>query len=302
MRNPCLVVVERLAQGQKLGGYVGFAGGSIPCGSVPAGKRYNTRRLTAPALGTAGVSYQSKSQDAAMDDLDLPRLADYLHLTPDQVKKMALRGKIPGRKVAGEWRFSEAEIHHWLEDRIGASDLEGLDRVQRVIDRAAAGDTSVRQLAEMCVPETIAIPLNSRTRGSVIRSMCELATKTGMLWDAAAMAEAVRAREQLHPTALDCGVALLHPRRPQTSILADSVISLGVCQAPIPFSDSGQLTDVFFLICSYDDATHLRILAKLSRLITDAGLLERLRASESAKQAWEHLKQAELQIDGHGSH
>lgn len=236
-----------------------------------------------------------------MDDLDVPRLAEYLHLTPDQVRKMAFRGKIPARKVAGDWRFSEAEIHHWLEDRIGASDVEELDKVQQVIDRAAGGVAAPRDLAKLCTPDTIEIPLNARTRGSVIRSMCDLATKSGMLWDAPAMAEAVRAREQLHPTALECGVAMLHPRRPQTSILADSVIALGVCRAPIPFSDDGQLTDVFFLICSYDDATHLRILAKLSRLITDAELLDRLRESGSATEAWEHLKEAELQIDGQGS-
>ncbi len=246
------------------------------------------------------VSLQSESQYRAMDDLDLPRLAEYLHLTPDQVNKMAVRGKIPGRRVAGEWRFSEAEIHHWLEDRIGVSDIEGLNDVERVIERSSTVEVTPRALSELCVPETIAVPLNARTRGSVIRSMCDLATNNGMLWDAPAMAEAVQAREQLHPTALESGVALLHPRRPQTSILADSVISLGVCRAPIPFSDAGQLTDIFFLICSYDDASHLRILAKLSRLITDAGLLESLRASGSAKEAWEHLQEAEQQIDGQG--
>ena len=51
-----------------------------------------------------------------MEDLDVARLANYLHLSPDQVTKMAVRGRIPGRKVGGQWRFSEAEIHHWLEE------------------------------------------------------------------------------------------------------------------------------------------------------------------------------------------
>lgn len=231
-----------------------------------------------------------------MDDLDLPRLAEYLHVTPDQVKKMADRGRLPGRRVGGEWRFNEAEIHHWLEERLGASDSEQLDKVERVIDRASGGVTS-REISELCTPETIEVPLNSRTRGSVIRTMCELASRSGMLWDAPAMAEAVQAREQLHPTALENGVALLHPRRPQSSILADSVVSLGVCRAPIPFSDEGQLTDVFFLICSYDDPVHLRILAKLSRLITDEGLLDDLRASQSPAEAWQHLREAEQRID-----
>ncbi|MCG8650146.1 MAG: PTS sugar transporter subunit IIA [Pirellulales bacterium] len=231
-----------------------------------------------------------------MEDLDVARLADYLHLTPDQITRMAVRGKLPGRKVAGQWRFSEAEIHHWLEERIGASDTEELDRVQRVLDRAA-GKASDRPIAELCSVDTVAVPLNARTRGSVIRSMCELATRSGLMWDAPAMAEAVRAREQMHPTALDNGVALLHPRRPQTSILADSVIALAVCPAAIPFADRGQLTDVFFLICSYDDASHLRILAKLSRMISDGTLLPALRQCDSPLAAWQCLKASEDQVD-----
>ena len=31
-----------------------------------------------------------------MEDLDVPKLAEYLHLTPEQVKKMAVRGRLPG--------------------------------------------------------------------------------------------------------------------------------------------------------------------------------------------------------------
>jgi len=227
-----------------------------------------------------------------MEDLDVARLAEYLHLTPDQVTKMAVRGKVPGRRVGGLWRFSEAEIHHWLEDRIGVSDAQELQKVQQVLDRVA-GEVADRPIHELCTIETTQVPLNARTRGSVIRSMCDLAAQSGLMWDAATMADAVRAREQMHPTALDCGVALLHPRRPQVSILADSVIAMGVCPSAIPFSDSGQLTDVFFLICSYDDATHLRILATLSRLISAGDLLEKLRQSESATDAWQALKDSQ---------
>ena len=227
-----------------------------------------------------------------MEDLDVARLAEYLHLTPDQITKMAVRGKVPGRRVGGIWRFNEAEIHHWLEDRIGVSDTAELQKVQQVLDRVA-GDVTDRPIHELCTVETIQVPLNARTRGSVIRSMCDLATKSGLMWDAPTMTEAVLAREQMHPTALDCGVALLHPRRPQTSILADSVIAMSVCSSAIPFSDSGHLTDVFFLICSYDDASHLRILATLSRLISDSDLLENLRQSDSPADAWHALKDSE---------
>lgn len=230
-----------------------------------------------------------------MEDLDIQQLAEYLHVTPDQITKMVTRGNLPGRKIGGQWRFNEAEIHHWLEERIGLSDPDELDRVRRVLHRRAAAPP--QRISDLCTIDTIANPLTARTRGSVIRAMSNLAATTGMLWDAPAMAEAVADREKLHPTALDNGVALLHPRRPQTSILADSVLALGICQAGLPFSDRGQLTDIFFLICSYDDSSHLRILAKLSRIVSDDGFLEGLRSSDSPGDAWLILKEAEATVD-----
>ncbi len=229
-----------------------------------------------------------------MEDFDLGQLAAYLHLTPDQVMKMVKQNRIPARRVSGQWRFAEAEVHHWLEERIGVADEAQLDRVEAVLDRSAGSEHSPK-VADLLAVEAIAIPLQARTRGSVIRNMCELATRSGLMWDAPAMVEAVKAREELHPTALDNGVALMHPRRPQTSILADSVIALGVCPTPIAFSDAGQLTDVFFLICSYDDRTHLRILARLSRLITADDVVDQLRTAESPTAAWEIMRHAEAE-------
>lgn len=228
-----------------------------------------------------------------MEDLDLAQIAQYLHITPTQVEKMVDRGRLPGRRVSGQWRFSEAEIHHWLEEQIGASDDSvELARVQRVVDRMT-DETHDRALHELCTVDTIEVPLRSKTRSSVIRNMCDLAGKSGLMWDAPAMAEAVKNREKMHPTALDCGVALLHPRRPQTSILADTVVALSVSQAAIPFSNTGHMTDVFFLICSYDDSAHLRTLAKISRMIAMESFLDQLRASQSPSDAWHCLQDAE---------
>jgi len=112
--------------------------------------------------------------------------------------------------------------------------------------------------------------------------MAKLATNTHLLWDEAAMADAVRAREAMHSTALDNGVALLHPRRPMPTILAEAVLALGIAPGGIPFGNEGQLTDVFFLICSTSDHEHLRILARLSRVINDAEYLATLRAVPDA--------------------
>lgn len=218
------------------------------------------------------------------EDFDIDSLAAYLHLTPPQVAKMADRGNLPARKVGGQWRFSQAEIHHWLEERIGASDEGELIKVEGVLDRAAkSNQDDTICIASMLPVEAISVPLAAKTRNRAISSMVELAAQTGMLWDPDKMAEAVHARETLHPTALDNGVALLHPRRPMPTVLAEPFIALGLTHHGIPFGGPrGMLTDIFFLICSIDDRGHLRTLARLSRLVGDPEFLSAIRDAESA--------------------
>jgi PTS system nitrogen regulatory IIA component len=152
-------------------------------------------------------------------------------------------------------------------------------------------------LWEFMSTEAISIPLDARTRSSVAREMANLAARTGLLWDASLMAEAVLAREALHPTALENGVALLHPRRPQASILSDSLVALGISPRPISFGNtSGLLTDVFFLICSTDDQIHLKILARLARLVSDEVLLTMLRSAQSPAEVIELIRTAECEL------
>jgi PTS system nitrogen regulatory IIA component len=230
-------------------------------------------------------------------DFDVAALARYLHVTPAQVTKLAERGTVPGRRIGGQWRFARAEIHHWLEGRIGAADEADLAHVQHFLDReAAAREPATVDIGELLVPAAIAVPLAARTRNSVITAMVELAAGTGYLWDASEMAAAVRAREELHPTALDNGVALLHPRRPLASILAQPLLALGITHQGIAFgSETGQLTDVFFLICSTDDSQHLRTLARLSRLLSQAGFLPELRAAASPAEVLQVVQNYEAQ-------
>lgn len=262
--------------------------------------KVSRRRIRRPALLLSTLNLLLRTRMASKD-LDVDQLAAYLHLTPPQVRRLADREQLPGRKIGGEWRFSEAEVHCWLEDRIGASNIEELSRVQQVVNRWSESHSDSIALGDLLLPATVEIPLLARTRGSVIRRMCKLAEGTGLLWDANRMTEAVMEREGLHPTALDNGVALLHPRRPQSSILSEPLLGLGVTSQPLPFGNqSGHLTDVFFLICSTDDRVHLQVLAKLSRLLSGTSFLAELRQSASAAEAHRLLVRHEEELDEAG--
>jgi len=231
-------------------------------------------------------------------DFDIESLARHLHLAPEQVLRMAERGKLPGRRIAGHWRFSAADIHHWWEDRMGLSSNEDLLLVEAAFDRhATPPDDYDVSLARLLSVDSVAIPLPARTRGSVIKEMVALAVRTGLVWDPERLEEALRARETLHPTALDNGVALLHPRRALASVLGEPFLALGRTSQGLPFGHPrGQMTDIFFLIGSTDDRTHLRILARLSRLLADATFLELLRGDDSVRAIWDALIQREQEL------
>jgi len=230
-------------------------------------------------------------------DFDINRLAAYLHLTPQQVSRLAERGRLPGRKVAGQWRFAKGEIHHWFERRIGLSDESGLLKVEETLQRSAPAEhTGEISIAELLPLDAIAIPLHARTRNSVITAMAKLAAGTGVLWDPKAMAEAVRSREQMHPTALENGVALMHPRRPMAKILSQPLLALGRTSSGIPFGGSAPLTNIFFLICSVEDRGHLRTLARLSRLLTAPGFLDALNQATDAQSAHRLFVETEAKL------
>ncbi len=232
------------------------------------------------------------------EDFDIDSLATYLHLTPQQVSRLADRGKLPGRKVGGQWRFSQADVHHWLEQRIGLSDEEELIEVEGVLHGAPGPEPQEELvLADLLPVEAIAIPLKARTRNSVINAMVQLAAQTGWLWDPDKMADAVRAREEMAPTALDNGVALLHPRRPMPNILGQAFLALGITPSGIPFGGGkGGLTDVFFLICSVSDRGHLRTLARLSRVIAFPDFLAHFRAVPDAETARRLIAETEEKL------
>jgi PTS system nitrogen regulatory IIA component len=169
--------------------------------------------------------------------------------------------------------------------------------MEGALDRAS-GDAELDQISvsDLLKREAIEVPLDARTRGSVIEKMTELAARTHLLWDAAKMADAVRAREEMHSTALDNGVALLHPRRPMPAILAEAVLALGITSGGIPFGSGGSLTDIFFLICSTSDHEHLRVLARLSRVINDQAFLAALRSAADAEAVYELVRERDAAI------
>jgi PTS system nitrogen regulatory IIA component len=212
--------------------------------------------------------------------MDLQQLATYLQRDLREVSKLASRGHLPGQKVSGEWRFHQAEINQWLETQMHAYTEQELTALET---RTEKGAEQHLLLSPLLSEATTAVPLPARSRASVLREMVNLAEQSWQVYDPEAIFEAIKQREELASTALVSGVAIPHPHRPLPGALGDHVIAYGRTAAGIPFGGAGaSLTDIFFLVCCRDYRTHLKVLARLSRLLLRPSFLDELRAAENA--------------------
>jgi len=228
------------------------------------------------------------------ETMDLQELASYLSRDAREVMKLASRGHLPGQKIGEKWRFSRAEINHWIETQMHAYTEQQLTALETAGNRRVDPELLI---SNMLSEATIAVPLTAKTRSSVLRELVKLAEQSWNVYDPEAILDAVREREEMASTALECGVAIPHPHRAKPSTLGDSVIAYGRTTTGIPFGAArGGLTDLFFLVCCRDDRTHLQVLARLSRLLLRPEFLDALRDSDSIAESYEIITSAERDL------
>jgi PTS system nitrogen regulatory IIA component len=222
--------------------------------------------------------------------MDLEQLASYLQRDARELGKLASRGYLPGHKVSGQWRFNQAEINQWLETQMPSYTEKELTALEQGAARSRAQQPLI---SELLSEATMAVPLAASTRASVLKELVRLAEQSWQVYDPEAVLQAVRQREELGSTALEEGVAIPHPR-PLPNVLGDEVLAYGRTAAALPFgAPHGGLTDIFFLVCCRDNRTHLRVLARLSRLLRRPGFLEDLRAAETVPETLQVIEAAE---------
>lgn len=217
-------------------------------------------------------------------NMTLEDFARHIGMRADEVRHLAERGKLPGHKVGGQWRFNRARVTEWLQQEIPTYDHDRLIELENALGAhegpPADDEMIVTQLISLDGVETT-LPAN--TKASVLRELVVLAGRTGLLYDGDGLLDALRQREELCSTALPPGVAIPHPRQPLPYASAEPLICAARSTRGIPFgSPYGGLTSLFFLICCHDDRHHLRVLARLMRIL-DTDTIAALRAIDKAE-------------------
>jgi PTS system nitrogen regulatory IIA component len=231
----------------------------------------------------------------SQDVFSLDELARHLGRDRREIERLANRGRIPGRKTESGWVFHEREITQWLEREL----REYTDPELKALEDSLRSDELRQEIpvSSLLRPETVQVPLEARTKRSVLESLIEVAGRTWNVWEPAKVLAAVQEREEALSTAFPEGVAVPHPRNPLPQCLGASVVAFGRTMQPVPFGGAGGgMTDLFFLVLCRDSRTHLQVLARLGRMIQHPGFLDALREAGASPAAYDLIREADREI------
>jgi len=230
------------------------------------------------------------------ESLTLDELAVQLGRDKRELEKLVSRGRIPGRRIDGEWRFHAAEIRMWLEQEMREYNTAELAAVEE--SHRSGASEGLSPLAGLLLPETVQVPLAARTRHSALELMLEVAGRTWQIWEPALLLSAILEREETMSTGFETGVAIPHPRNPLPYALGASIVAYGRTFSGIPFgAPKRSLTDIFFLVLCRDPRTHLAVLARLGRLLQVPGFLDNLRAAPDSATSYETIRRADALLE-----
>jgi len=204
--------------------------------------------------------------------MSIDEFAKHIGMDAREVLKLAERGKLPGRKLDGQWRFNRARMTEWLQQNMHQLDEDRLIALEDSMTGQLGGAVDERSLivTELIGVESIDLALPAKTRNSVLRELVRLAERTGLLYDSDGLLAELEDRESLGSTALRNGVAIPHPRQPMPYVSADPFICVARLSRGVAFGASdGGLSRLFFLICCHNDRHHLQVLARLMRLLVE---------------------------------
>lgn len=225
----------------------------------------------------------------------IEELARQLGRDRREIERLASRGRIPAHKRGEDWQFHAAEITHWLEQEM----REYSDSQLAALEVAQSSPEVVAEIpvSSLLRPELVQVPLEARTKRSVLECLIEVAGRTWQVWEPASILKAVQEREKLHSTAFDNGVAIPHPRTPLPDAIGEPLVAFGRTLSGIPFGASNNsLADCFFLVLCQDTRTHLQVIARLARMVQLPEFLPEIREAEDSQTTYEIILNAEKQF------
>lgn len=145
----------------------------------------------------------------------------------------------------------------------------------------------------------VILTLGGQRRDEVLRELVEhMAVLSGRPAEQSLLLAALKEREDLCSTGVGDGVALPHARNALVGLVDRPVIVFGRKAEGLPFgSIDGSLVRLFFLVVAPNVTLHLRVLARLSRLLRNPHVRQSLLTAESVSRVLSIIRVNEVDLD-----
>lgn len=149
------------------------------------------------------------------------------------------------------------------------------------------------RFADLLTPERVLREIVPGTKDLIFRQLLAPLVVEGTVANPDEVLEALLHRERVMSTAVKEGYALPHAF---TRCVREPVAVVGLCAPGLDFDSlDGSATKCFLLLLEPElaHAMHLKLLAQLSRLLSDPGLLQRMLEAGSSEEVIDHLRARE---------
>lgn len=206
-------------------------------------------------------------------------LADYIKLNEKTILKMAQTGKLPGIKIANQWRFYLSAVDTHLQKSTIKSSNDNLNILIKTIEE------DIIPLSRLMEISSINLDLKSRKRDDVLYELAQIANKAGLALYTKELFHQLRERENMLSTAVGDGVAIPHPRNPTANLFKKPNIIMARSKKGVDFfAPDNRKVHLFFMPCATNTITHLRLLRKISKLSHTTNVVQKfMRAGDESE-------------------
>ncbi len=152
------------------------------------------------------------------------------------------------------------------------------------------GSENRMRLRQYTRPELVVLDLRADGMRDAIHALVDRIRHASVVEDPDALEEALLAREAAHTTAMGGGVAVPHAT---VAGLDQPVVAIAVSREGVAFGPVGlDPVHVFFVLLSPPNQTglHIKLLARIARLVRHPGFISRLRQAQTPESLLEELE------------
>lgn len=224
------------------------------------------------------------------DLLTLQEVAEYLQLSDKTLLKMVKNNEIPCAKIANQWRFSKPMLDDWITAKMNVIPQNDLSRlVETQFDYIP--------LSRLIDEDFVITNLKGTNSEEVIRELADKAYENELVINRDEFIKKLLEREKLTSTSIGQGIALPHLRKPCGTMVTAPKIVIGISKSGIDFSSlDGEKTTLFLLLLSDSEVVHLRILSKLTQILSMNNSIEEIKNLSSPKEFIQFFIKKEQQI------